>query len=130
MNPIPLRSAHLELSSIDDASLSVMFSGALARDERDLQELLLQQFVLRSVPIIHRAVRDADPSIDPRDLNSLEDEALIKVLARLSRDGGNSPAFGPLAYEIGRECAMDKDRHKAPAPKISPSRPKLRIIHG
>jgi hypothetical protein len=130
MNPIPLRIAHQEFSSLDDATLSVMFSGAMERGDRDLQEPLLQQLVLRSVPIIYRAVRDADSSLGPRDLKTIEDEALIKVLARLSREGGKFPGIRPLAYEIGRECALDPDRREAAEPKVSPPRPKLRIIHG
>lgn len=129
MNRIPLRIVHQDLSSLDDETLSVMFAQAKERDDRDLQEPLLQQLVLRSVPIISRAVRDADASLDPRDLKAVEDEALIKVLARLARSGVQT-GIGALAYEIGRECAMDPDRRRAPAPKLSPPRPKLRIVHG
>lgn len=129
MNTIPLRIAHQEFSSLNDETLSVMFAQAKERDDRDLQEPLLQQFVLRSVPVISRAVRDADASLGPRDLKAIEDEALIKVLARLACSGERSD-IRALAYEIGRECAVDPDRRRAPEPKISPLRPKLRIVHG
>ncbi|HEV2858097.1 MAG TPA: hypothetical protein VGW80_06815 [Solirubrobacterales bacterium] len=106
-----------------------MFAQAKERGDRDLQEPLLQQLVLRSVPIISRAVRDSDVSLGPRDLKAIEDEALIKVLARLARSGERAD-IRALAYEIGRECALDPDRRLAPAPKLSPPRPKLRIVHG
>jgi hypothetical protein len=129
MNTIPLRIAHHEFSSLDDAALSVMFSQAMEQDDHDLLEPLLQHLVLRSVPVISRAVRDADASLGPRDLRSIEDEALIKVLGRLAR-GGKLPGIRPLAYEIARQCALDPDRRKAPEPKISTPRPKLRIVHG
>jgi hypothetical protein len=129
MNTIPLRIVHQEFSSLDDETLSVMFAQAKERDDRDLQEPLLQQIVLRSVPVISRAVRDADASLGARDLKAIEDEALIKVLARLARVGERS-SIRALAYEIGRECAVDPDRRWAPEPKLSPPRPKLRIVHG
>jgi hypothetical protein len=129
MNTIPLRITHREFSSLDDETLSVMFAQAKERDDRDLQEPLLQQLVLRSMPVISRAVRDADSSFGPRDLRAIEDEALIKVLARLAR-GDVRSSIRALAYEIGRECAVDPDRRRAPEPKISPPRPKLRIVHG
>jgi hypothetical protein len=129
MNAIPLRIAHQEFSSLDDAALSVMFAQAKEQDDRDLQEPLLQQLLLRSVPVISRAVRDAEATLGPRDLKAIEDEALIKVLARLRRSGDRS-GIRALAYEIGRECAMDPDRRRASEPKISPPRPRLRVIHG
>lgn len=129
MNTIPLRIAHQEFSSLDDATLSVMFSQAMERDDHDLLEPLLQQLVLRSVPVISRVVQDADASLDLRDVKSIEEEALIKVLGRLAR-GGKRPGIRPLAYEIARECALDPDRRKATEPMISPPRPKLRIVHG
>jgi hypothetical protein len=129
MNTIPLRIVHQEFSSLNDETLSVMFAQAKERDDRNLQEPLLQQLVLRSVPVISRAVRDADASLGARDLKAIEDEALIKVLARLARSGEHT-GIRVLAYEIGRECAMDPDRRRAPESKISPPRPKLRVIHG
>jgi len=129
MNTLPQRVTHQEFSSLDDATLSVMFSQAMARDDRDLLEPLLQQLVLRSVPVISRAIRAADASLGPQDLKRIEDEALIKVLARLARDG-DRPGIRLLAYEIGRECALDSDRRRAPKPRISPPRPTLRIVHG
>ena len=129
MNAIPLRIVHQEFSSLNDETLSVMFAQAMERDDRDLQEPLLQQLVLRSVPVISRAVRDADPALGPRDLKAIEAEALIKVLARLARNGERC-SIRALAYEIGRECAVDPDRRRTPEPKISPLRPKLRVIHG
>lgn len=129
MDIIPLRIAHQEFSPLDDETLSVMFAQAKERDDRDLQEPLLQQLVLRSVPVISRAVRDADATLGPRDLKAIEDEALIKVLARLARSGERG-GIRALAYEIGRECAVDPDRRRAPEPKLSPPRPRLRMVHG
>jgi hypothetical protein len=129
MNTIPIRTVQHRLSALDDATLSVMFTQAMENDDHDLFEPLLQQLVVRSVPIIVRAVREVDASIALRDLKSIEDEALVKVLARLA-GGGDFPGIRPLAYEIGRECALDPDRRPAPEPMISPSRPKLRLIHG
>ena len=107
MNAISLRVVRPEFSSLSDETLSVMFAQARERDDRDLQEPLLQQLVLRSVPVISRAVRDADAALGPRDLKAIEDEALIKVLARLARSGERS-GIRALAYEIGRECAADR----------------------
>jgi len=129
MNAIPIRTVHHQLSALDDATLSVMFKQAIDNGDQDLLEPLLQQLVIRSVPIIARAVREVDATISPRDLKAIGDEALIKVLLGLAGEG-DFAGIRPLAYGIGRECALDPDRRPAPEPKFSPSRPKLRLIHG
>jgi hypothetical protein len=125
----PLRIIHREFSSLDSPTLSLMFSRALSEGDSDVLEPLLQQLMFRSMSVVSRAIRNADPSLSPQDSRSIEDEALIKLLSRLGR-GGKLQDIRSLAYEIARDCALDPDRRRAPQPKAAMARPNLRVIHG
>lgn len=121
----------LELAALDELTLISLFEEASRSGDADALEPLVRQLVLRAVPVVHRTAREfgAPRGLSDADLDLVEDEALTKLLLRLSR-GVRIASVRALAYELARECADDPDRRARSSRKLERPRPSLKLVRG